>query len=660
MADLLAKAPSLRGIAKPLCAGPNPCLSLDLLNSEHTQSRGGQGSLFSATTPNSEDGTSENPWTRRVRDWGPAALLAIATLLAYSPCLQGEFVWDDDAWTLKLSRWFQSLSGLGVIWTHLNALQQYYPLTATTFWLDYQLWRFWTLPYHLENILLHLTAVFLFWQLLRRLQVRGAGLAAAILALHPLMVESVAWITERKNVLSLALFLAALLSYGPSAGFWRDDQKKSESGGNGAGPRKWRAYGLAFGLFAGAYLAKATAISFPAVVLLICWWKRGRLRWRTDVLPTLPFFAFSLALGMATFLLERNHLGAKGPEWGWSFPERCLIAGRALWFYVGKLLWPANLCFVYPRWTIDVRSAVEWLYPVGAVACLTMLWLERRRLGRGPLTALLFYCGTLFPLLGFFNAYFMRYSFACDHWAYLPSLGLIALGAALLAALFKHLPNTRLVPVLSGAMLFALAILTFRQSGMYSDSETLYQTILRKNPNADLAHNNLGILYARAGELERAIPHFRRALEIRPNSAHAHNNLANALRLTGEYREAASNYEASLKLEPGDASTWINVGMLLASCPDPSVRDGKRAVELAQKAKDLTRGANPVALATLACAYAEAGRFPEAVSEAEAALRLAVAQRRQPLANVLQAQLELYRAGSPYHEAPAQAEPGVN
>jgi tetratricopeptide (TPR) repeat protein len=580
----------------------------------------------------------------RGQAWVRAAGLIGAVFLAYWPCLQGGFVWDDDAWTLNLRGLFEGVSGLGAIWARPTVLQQYYPLTATTFWLDYQLWGFWTTPYHVENVLLHLLSVWLFWKLLKRLEVPGAGLAAAILALHPLMVESVAWITERKNVLSLALFLGAMLAYGRFANDWRQAVNQAPS------RQDWRAYLWALALFLAAYLAKATAFAFPAVLLLTCWWKRGRVRWRQDVLPVLPFFAASIGLGLATSWLERTHVGATGPDWDISFAERCLVAGRALWFYAGKLVWPADLCFIYPRWAMDARSLANWLWPVAALATVTLLWLFRRRFGRAPLAAALFFAGTLFPLLGFINGYFMRYSFVCDHWCYLPSLGLIALGAALATRLAER-PRLRALAWSVGALvLAALAVLTFHQSPMYGDAETLYRTTLAKNPNADLAQNNLGLLLFQAGKTDEAAERFQRAVEIRPASAHAHNNLANALRLERRRREAAAHYEISLQLEPDNPSTCNNLAMLLATAPDASLRNGARAVELAERARRLTHGENPVVLCTLAAAYAESGRFGEAVTTARRALELASERPNSQLAQVLERQLGLYEAGSPFHE----------
>lgn len=578
--------------------------------------------------------------------WVRVSVLAIVTLAAYWPCLHGQFVWDDDAWTLKLRGLFQKPEGLVEIWTNLTALQQYYPLTATTFWLDYHFWGFWTWPYHVENVLLHIGATVLFWRLLKHLEVPGATLAAGVFALHPLMVESAGWITERKNVLSLVLYLGSVICYGRFTRFW----KSEEDGHVARTNRRWSDYAWALLLFLAAYLAKATAFSLPAVLLLIVWWRQGRLRFRMDILPTLPFWAISVGLGLLTSWLERTHVGARGPDWDLSFLERCLIAGHALWFYTGKLIWPANLCFIYPRWQPDTQSLQQWLWPAAAVVAVVLLWSLRGRIGRGPLTAVLFFAGTLFPLLGFFNGYFMRYSFVCDHWSYLSLLGLIALGAGSLTLAATKLKAPSLVHGCATLLLLTLAVLTWRHSAVFSDSETLYRTTLALNPNADLAHNNLGLLLGQAGELNEAIQHLQRAVELRPSSAHAHNNLANAFRATGQPRLAAEQYGFSLKLDPDNANTCNNLALLLATSSDASIRNGARAIELAQHARDLTQGNNPVVLATLAAAYAEANRFTEAIATIEQARQLATAHPNSPLAHALEAQLQLYQSGLPYRE----------
>jgi protein O-mannosyl-transferase len=523
-------------------------------------------------------------------------LLVVATFLVYLPALPGKFVWDDDAWTTGLGRVLRDFSGLGSMWCRPTTLQQYYPLTATTFWLDYHAWGFWTLPYHVENVLLHALAALLFWRLLWRFRVPGAWLAAAIFALHPVMVESVGWITERKNVLSFGLYLGALLAYGRYALFWTES---NPSAADGISARRRNAYALAFLLFLGALLAKATAVSFPAVILLAGWWQRGRIRWRADVLPVSPFLAAAIGISLLVAWLEKNHLGATGVEWNISFPERCLIAGRAFWFYIGKLLWPAHLCFVYPRWQPDVGRPGQWIYPAAALVILIWPVLAQKRIGRGPATAVWFYCGTLFPLLGFINAYGMRYSWVWDHWSYFSNPGLIALGAALLARAAERFRVPAMLYGFAAVVLPVLGILTWRQAGMYADLNTLWRTTIARNPGAFLAYNNLGGSLLRDRQVDEAMAHFQRALEIQPNNVEAIVNLGLAYSQIGRLNEAMAEYRRALELEPNNAETHDKLGGIL-------LRQGQlnEAIGCFQKALELQPD-NVSTLVNLGCALVQ-------------------------------------------------------
>ncbi len=597
----------------------------------------------------------------QARRWLFGALLVGVTVVAYLPALKGRFVWDDDSWTTNISGLLRDLDGLWKMWSQPRALQQYYPLTGTTFWLDYHLWGFWTVPYHLENVLLHGFAAVLFWQLLRRLAVPGAWLAAAIFALHPLMIESAGWITERKNVLSLVFYLGALMAYGRFAGFWLEPA----TGEAQPAGREWGWYGLAFGLFLAAYLAKATAFSWPAVLLLLGWWKRGRIQWRAEVLPLLPFFLLATGLGLLTAWLEKYNVGAQGPAWTMGGPERCLIAGRALWFYAGKLVWPAGLCFVYPRWRMDPASLTDWLWPVSAVGVLAGLWLTRNRLGRGPAVAVFYFAGTLFPVLGFLNAYFMRYSFVCDHWVYLSSLGPIALGAALVARGAERLRAPALVYVFAALLLPALAGLTWRQCKILTDKETLWTTTLARNPNAavacynygvllvaqgrlneamaqfqkdvelepdnELAQNNLGMLLLRQGRLSEAIVHFRKALEAHPDFIPAHNNLGVVLLQTGQEREAFAQFQAVLDRHPDEVSTHYNFANALLE----RGRLDEAIVQLQDALKYKPNYAEARNL--LGSALAKQGRLDEAIAQFQGALaqKPDYAEARNNLASAL-------------------------
>ena len=639
-----------------------------------------------------------------------ALLLVTGTFVAYLPAWHGQFLWDDDSWTTLIDDLRQSGPGLRRMWLDPRALQQYYPLSGTTFWLDYHLWGDRTLPYHLENIALHAAGALLFWRLLVRLRVRGAGLAAAAFALHPMMVESVAWITERKNVLSLCFYLAGLLCYARFAGDWGGAAVAGSPPGRRGG---W--YAAALACFLAALTAKVTAFSLPAVVLLLGWWKRGRLRWRTDVLPTLPFFALSVGFALTVFSLERNHAGARGEAFALAPAQRFLLAGRVLWFYAGKLLWPASQCFIYPRWQLEVGSFLPWLYPVTALAGLAAAYLARGRIGRGPATALFFYAGTLFPVLGFFDGYYMLYSYVWDHLAYLSSLGIIALVAAALVH-GAHRLRCPWLPWLGGALILPLlAALTGRQSATYQDVLTLYRATIRQNPAAWLAYGNLGSALVARGQMEEGIAMYQRALALRPANPEARNNLANAYARTGRPDEAVTQYQAALDIDPGmtgihanyaavlaqmgrlddaivqyrlaantgrdratalsnlanalwrkgadreaaarfmqalavrpaDAEIANRLAFLLATTLDPGLRNPPQALRLADR---LTAGAgnsDPLRLRTQAAAQAAAGRWPEAVATAQRALQTAAANQDAALATTLRADLDRYGTGQP-------------
>jgi Tfp pilus assembly protein PilF len=630
------------------------------------------GSLRPGVQAKPAGGGAFNP--RSSKPWLAGFLLIAATFLAYLPALRGGFVWDDASWTTNLSALFQDASGLRSIWFQPTVLQQYYPLTGTTFWLDYQLWKFWTLPYHVENVLLHALAALLFWRVLLRLQLPGAWLAAALFALHPVMVESAAWITERKNVLSLVLYLAAFLAYlryalGVSSGrcqVTRTESILSRVTGHGS-----LFYGLAFVLFLGALLAKTTAFSLPAVILLMGWWQRGRIRWRADVLPTLPFFALAIGLCATTAWLEKNHVGAQGSVFDLTFPQRCLVAGRAFWFYLGHLFWPANLCFIYPRWQPNPGSGWQWLYPVTAIGALFTLWLARGRLGRGPVTALFFYVGTLFPVLGFMNAYGMRYSFVWDHWVYLSALGIIAPVAALVVRAAESRRMPAVVYGFAAIVLPVLALLTWRQAGMYTDMETLWRTTLIRNPDCWMAQNNLGDLllargkpveaetfyraalqltpdYAEAlnnigtalatqGKLAEAIQYFDQVLELKPGYAEAHHNLGIALANQGKWAEASQQYERALQLKPGYAEIHYDLGVALAN-------QGKWAEAVQHFARTLQlKPDHAGAHYNLGIALASQGKSAEAIPHFQQALTLATAQGNTALAEFIRTRLKSYQ-----------------
>jgi protein O-mannosyl-transferase len=462
---------------------------------------------------------------------GGALAIAFWTFAVYWPALKAGFIWDDDVHVTG-NQALHNLYGLKRIWFELGATQQYYPMVYTTFWFEYHLWGLHALGFHLVNILLHISGALLLWRLLVRLEMPGAWLAAAVFALHPVHVESVAWVTERKNVLSGVFYFAAALAYLRFESICDAKERWRERTAHLFNDQSVRWYVAALVLFVAALFSKTVTCSLPAALLLVRWWKQGRLDSR-DVLQIVPFFAVGISLGLLTAHIERHDLGAQGTDWAFTFVERLLIAGRALWFYAAKLLYPAKLTFIYPRWVIDASQAWQWLFPVAAVGVILALWFRRRSWGRGPLVAVLFFCGTLFPALGFVNVYPMRFSFVADHFQYLASVGLIALAAA---GLERALRTGGIV------WLLILGLLTWRQTHIYEGPVTLWQDTLAKNSNCWMAYNNLGNILLENGHAEEAANHYGKALQILPTYADAQANLGNILFGQGRVDEAIACY----------------------------------------------------------------------------------------------------------------------
>ncbi|MGA3285555.1 MAG: tetratricopeptide repeat protein, partial [Verrucomicrobiota bacterium] len=396
--------------------------------------------------------------------------------------------------------------------------------------------------------MLHCLTAVLLWQVLVRLQVRGAFLAGAIFALHPVCVMSVAWMMELKNTLSGTLALAASWAYLRFAGLGVYDGG-DQAGKNGA-RTDWRFYVLSLALFQLALLAK-TAVSFlPVTLLLIVWWQRNRLH-RRDIWPFIPMLGLAIVMGQVTSYVERHSGGASGEEFNIGFLERVLISGRSFWFYLGKIFFPYRLAFVYPRWHIDTGAWWQYVYPAATIGVLGGLWGMRRRIGKGPFAAMLhFYIGTSFLIL-LLVLYMTRFSFVSDHWQYFGCMSVIALVAAGISRVLGRFEKRSpfLKPVLCGVLLLVLGVLTWRQCGMYSDLETLWRTTLARNPNSFLANNNLAALYFGKGRLDEAITYYRRALEIQPD-APAEDDLGRVFLQKGQMDEAVAHFEKAMELRP--------------------------------------------------------------------------------------------------------------
>jgi tetratricopeptide (TPR) repeat protein len=518
-----------------------------------------------------------------------AAIFALA-LLAYWPALNGGFIWDDAQHVTRPD--LRSTDGLARIWTDLSATQQYYPLLHSFFWFEHQLWGDNVLGYHLLNVLLHALAACLVVLVARRLEIPGAWLAGLLFALHPVAVEAVAWISEQKSTFSTVFYLSALLAY---LSFDRT--------------RRRSRYFLALGFFLLALMSKTVTATLPAALLVIFWWKRGRLNGKRDVLPLLPWFAIGISAGLFTAWVERTYIGAAGEDFTLNFLERSLLAGRVAWFYFSKLVLPLGLVFHYPRWTIDASVWWQYIFPVALLAlAATLVWIARRN--RAPLTALLLFGGTLFPALGFFNVYPFLYSYVADHFQYLASIAiLVALAAAL-----SRLP-ARARPWTAAALLTCYAVLSWSQCQMYQDADTLYRETIRRNPTCWLAHNNLGanILEIRNQPAE-ALPYFETALRLNPRCAMAFNNLGNALSKLNRLTEATVAYQSALRLKPEASGTHTNLGNLYT-------RQGRTADALAEHLQAVRLDPrSPQIHNNLGTTYAQLDRFPEAAAEFESAL----------------------------------------
>jgi tetratricopeptide (TPR) repeat protein len=541
-------------------------------------------------------------------------------LACYWPALRGGLVWDDATHVTRPE--LRSWAGLRRIWFEVTATLQYYPVLHTAFWIEHRLWGEEALGYHLANVLQHAASCCLLVLLLGRLArsnatapgtpdgfrvvpTEAAWLAALLFGVHPVCVESVAWISEQKNTLSLLFYLLAALAY-------FDFHSR----------RRWGSYLLASILFLLSLGTKTVTATLPAAILLVLWWKSGRLRLRRDAGPLLPWFLMALLAGLLTAWVERRIVGAEGVQFNLSAGQRLMLACRATWFYLGKLVWPRNLMFTYPRWNVPAQASGWWIYLAGVVGVTAALWWIRRHT-RGALAGWLFFVGSLIPALGFFNVYAFVFSYVADRFQYLACLGIIvpvAVGSTHFLA--EAAPRVRNCGrALCAALVLVLAFAAHGRSHAYRDGETLYREILANNPGCWTAHNNLAVELAKspAGQPE-ALVHYERAVQLKPDYAEAHNNLAVELaKLPGRALDAITLYNSALQLRPDYAEAHNNL-----------------AIELAKLPGRLPEALGQFGLATqLKPDYAEAhynlgielaklpGRLPEALAQLELTVRLA-------------------------------------
>jgi tetratricopeptide (TPR) repeat protein len=541
-------------------------------------------------------------------------LVLLTVFLVYLPALNGGLLLDDDSHITKPE--LQSIGGLYRIWFEVGATYQYYPLLHSAFWFEHMLWNDSALGYHAVTLLWHMTSVVLLYLILTRLRIPGALLAVAIFALHPVMVESVAWMSEQKNTLSAVFCLSALLAY----------LKFDES-------RYGFYYFTALCLFVLGLLTKTViTATLPATLLVVFWWQRGSLSWKRDIRPLLPFLVVGAMGGFVTAWVERKLIGAEGVDFELTLLERGLVAGRVVWFYLSKLVWPTNLTFFYPRWDVNPKEWWQWLFPIATLGAFVGSWAMRRR-SRAPLAAWLLFVGTLVPVLGFLNVYPFIFSFVADHFQYLASLGIIVPVSAAIATGLERasLPIRRAGAVLCILLVATLAVLTLQQSRMYADVVTLYRTTIERNPDSWAAHNNLGTILSAQNQQQEAIEHYRAAIRVRPDYVAAHTNLGTALAATGQLPEAFDHLHKAIELQPESVAAHRSLGNALANA-------GRHAEAIDEyQAALMLRPEDSLTLNSLGAALTTIGRLPQAIEHLQLAVRLnpASQEARANLGNAL-------------------------
>ena len=487
-----------------------------------------------------------------IRAMTPALAIIAAVLWIYWPVLHGGWLWDDDS-AITDNPMMRSPTGLWSIWFEPGRQIDYYPIKSSVQWIQWHLWGMDTFGYHLTNVVLHMISSLLVWRLLSKLGLRLAWLGGLIFAVHPVQVESVAWISELKNTLSLPPFLLAMCAW-----IDYDDRRKAKD------------YFLAIVLFLVAMLCKLSVVLFPLVILLYAWWRRGRIRWNTLKI-SLPFFGAALLLGLVTIgsgIWEQRfiHVDPSATPVGGTV-ARVIAAGLSLAFYFSKSFLPVGLLPIYPKWPIDPSSPVQLLPWLVLGVAIYWCWTQRHTWGRHALLGLGFFLINLAPCPGLIPdpTTSMAFTWAADHFLYLPIIGLIGLVVAALGRMETELPAL-FRPCGIGLALAVAALLAWQSRGyakLFINSETLWTYELESNPESYMAQNNLGYVLLQTGRVSEALEHFEQAVRLKPGYAEAHNNLGDALQQTGRTPEARDEFEQAVQLKPGYAEAHNNLGNIL-------------------------------------------------------------------------------------------------
>lgn len=520
------------------------------------------------------------------------------TFLAYQPVWNAGFLWDDNV-MLTENRFVQSPDGLRSIWFSTEQ-PDYFPMTSSVLWLEWRLWGDNASGYHLVNVLLHALGALLWWRVLRRFAIPGAWLAAALFAVHPVNVESVAWITEIKNTLAMLFYAFTLLAY-----------LRFED----TGLRRW--YGIALGAFVLGLLSKTAVAPLPLVLLGVAWWRRSRVELR-DVWRSIPFFAASASLALATIWFQHHRAIAGAIIREDDFWSRLAAAGWAVWFYLSKALLPVNLVYVYPRWQVSGTNVLSYAPLFLAVAGLAICWRFRQSWGRAGLLSLGYFVVLLLPVLGFINISFMRHSLVADRWQYFALIGPVALAAAAITIALDRFTRGREFPrlVCGAVLVLGFGTLTWKRSRLFTDADTLWHATLAGNPRCAVALNHVGSGLFEAGRVDEAIVHYQKALAILPRYELAYYHLGCALAEKGQADEAVAHYRKALEIYPDfvDASFNLATTLLEQGRVDDAIAEFQKA--LAMRPHWAKTHNN------LASALLQRGRVDEAVTHYKKAIDL--------------------------------------
>lgn len=474
-----------------------------------------------------------------------SAALVVLALVAYMPALHGGPLWDDDTYVFNNREVIRD-GMLGRIW-YGTAMEQYYPLTMTAFWVQWRLWGQDTMGYHLVNILLHGLAGILLWRCLARLKIPAAWLAAAIFVVHPVNVPSVAWIAELKNALSGCLFFGSLLVF----------LRHQQSG-------RWPLLAASVGLFALALLSKTSVVVLGPLLVGLIWRQRGRLLTK-EVLKAIPYFVLAGAMGLVTVWFESHHANTSLPVEYVRPAAKVAGAGWAFWFYVGKILAPVQLSLIYPLWHVDDHSALAYVPLALLAVAVGVAFHFRRTWGKYALWTIGYTVVAMLPVLGFVDISFMRCSRVADHWLYLPMVGLlVAACSGAWTILGRWKAQAR--PLAAGLACIVLALLlaqTFRRAAVFASQETLWADTLNHNPDCWLAWYNLGVINGAQNRPAEAMADYERTLALNPRNAEAMNNMGQIEFSQGHYDRARELYLQSLAINPQNPMCHNNMGTLL-------------------------------------------------------------------------------------------------